>query len=71
MASRAGSGFTDRAALMDVVITTVADMVTGVEATAVGTDDRTEFKAGTGVNVGIKGNIPTLTTPKTDSVNSN
>ena len=67
----ADTRFTDRAVLMDMVITTVSARVTGEEATAVGAYDRTEDKSGTGMHVGIKGNLPTLPTLKIDSVKSN
>ena len=60
----------DRAAPMDMAITTAAARVTGADATAAGTEERMEATVGTGMCVGIKGTLPTLPIPNTDSVSS-
>ena len=54
---------TDRAGLMDMFITTASGRVTGVEATAVGMDYRTDIKARMGVRTGVKGTLPTPPNP--------
>ena len=70
MSRRADSGVTYTRDSMDMVITTVAAKVVGAKSKVEGTDNRTEIKLETGAHAEVKGTIPTLPIPKTDSGSS-
>ena len=68
-ASRADAGVTDRTDPTNMSIAIAATRVTGAEATASGTEDRTEATVGMGVR-GFKGTLSTPPILKKDSGSS-